>query len=480
MGGARGGGPCAVRAGVAAMRLGSSGRGRQSANGQAIPERYYGGCTAGEVVEAFVDDVSCGSTTAGSNGEWLLDVAASDPCGPVTGDTVTFTRNGALLIATESWEVGGIPSNVLGVPGDLAPEQPTTDEEDTTAGETDVPPEEPTVSEVKVAVTLDLTTDVKTVDGEAVVETSSADGTITATIPVAAVTDTVTIEVTINRISDADVENTVPAGTVVLAGQTLDIQVKDDQGTAITQFAADISFTAKVDPVDVDVETIAVFFFDRTLGIWIQIPATVSADGTVEWSVRHLTLFSLLRLSKVTVQLNSGLNLITFTGATGTDPADVVSILGGASVIQNLLRFDAATQDFTQFVPNAPSIANTLKLLSQRDALFVNVTSPSPLQYTSTDIVVSATGSRSVTLVTGLNAISFTGTSGSEVGAFLDPLGSSVVSASRFNSLMQTWETFVPGAPAITNSLKTLSRLDVIFVNVSGAAQPFEVPEVQP
>ena len=471
--------PFAVAAVVAGMLLAISGLAPRNANAQAIPARYYGAFTAGDVVEAFVNDVSCGTATAGSNGEWLLDVTASDPCGPVTGDTVTFTRNGALLIATESWASGGIPSNVLGVPGDLAEVQPET-EADATEGEKELPPEEPTVSEVKVAVTLDLTTDVTTVDGEAVVETSSADGTITATIPVAAVTDTVTIEVTINRVSDADVENTVPAGTVVLAGQTLDIQVKDDQGNQITQFAADISFTAKVDPVDVDVETIAVFFFDRTLGVWIQIPATVSADGTVEWSVQHLTLFSLLRLSKVTVQLNSGLNLITFTGATGTDPADVASLLGGASVIQNLLRFDAATQDFTQFVPNAPSIANTLKQLSQRDALFVNVTSPSPLQYTSTDIVVSATGSRTVTLVTGLNAISFTGTSGSDVGAFLDPLGPSVISASRFNSLTQTWETFAPGAPAITNSLKTLNRLDVIFVNVSGAAQPFEVPEVQP
>jgi hypothetical protein len=198
----------------------------------------------------------------------------------------------------------------------------------------------------------------------------------------------------------------------------------------------------------------------------------------VTWSIDHLTLFSLLRLSKVTVQLNNGLNLITFTGATGTSPADVVTTLGGASVIQNLLRFEPSTQGFAQFVPNAAAVVNTLKSLSQRDPLFVRVSSTSPLQYTSTDIVVSEDGKRTVTIVPGLNAISFTGASNTEVGGFLTPLGASVISASRFKSATQTWDTFVPGGPAVANSLKTLNRLDVIFVNVNGATQLFEVAEV--
>lgn len=469
--------PFAAAAIVAALLLGIGGLAPRNAHAQSPPALYYGAFTPGDVVEAFINDVSCGTTTAASDGEWKIEIPATAPCSPSAGSIVTFTRNGVALKATEEWSQGAIPSNVLGVPGDLADATPTPTP---APGEKELPPEELTVDEVKVAVTLDLTTDVKTVDGEAVVEAVSADETVVARIPVAALTDTTTVEVTVNLIADADVENTVPTGTVVLAGHTLDIQVKDDQGAAITQFSEDISFTVKVDPITVDVETVAVFFFDAGLSVWIQIPATVSADGTVEWSVQHLTLFSLLRLSKVTVQLNTGLNLITFTGATGTEASAVAEKLGGASVIQNLLRFDASTQDFVSYVPNAPAIANTLKQLSQRDALFVNVTSPGPVLYTSTDIVVSESGSRTVTIVPGLNPISFTGTSGSDVGAFLAPLGSSVVSASRYNSSTQAWETFVPSAPAIANSLKTLNRLDVIFINVSGATQPFEVAEVQP
>jgi hypothetical protein len=162
------------------------------------------------------------------------------------------------------------------------------------------PPPEPAVEETKVEGTLDLTTDVKTVEDKRVVETASDDEKVTVTIPVAAVVTT-TIAVTVNVNVDSDVDTTVPTGTFVVAGQTIDIELKDDQGTPIIEFAEPITVTAKVDPVNVDVETIAVFFFDRALGVWVQIPATVSADGTVTWNIDHLTLFSLLRLSKITV-----------------------------------------------------------------------------------------------------------------------------------------------------------------------------------
>ena len=462
--------PFIAAAVIAAIVFGISASSPRGAHAQpAPPAQYYGtpdtGFAAGDTVDALVDGISCGSATASSLGEWILQIPSTAPCSPSTGDTVTFSRNGFAMQATETWSSGDGPDNILGIDGTLATIAPATFVGTFTAGDA-------------IEGTLDLTTDVKTVDGEEIVETTSADGTITAVIPLAAVVDTVTVAVTINRIADTDVDTTVPTGTFVVAGQTLDIQVRDDQGDEITQFTDDITFTAKVDPVDVDVETVAVFFFDTTLSVWVQIPATVSADGTVEWSVQHLTLFSLLRLSKITVQLNSGLNLITFTGASGTTAADITETLGGPSVIQNLLRFDASTQGFASYVPNAPAIANTLRLLSQRDALFVNVTSATPVQYTSTDIVVSESGSRTVTIVPGLNTISFTGTNETDVAAFLTPLGSSVISASRFKSATQSWDTFAPGAPSFANTLKTLSRLDVIFVNVSGATQFFEIVEV--
>ncbi|MEE8422825.1 MAG: SwmB domain-containing protein, partial [Dehalococcoidia bacterium] len=247
------------------------------------------------------------------------------------------------------------------------------------------PPLEPTIEEVKVETTVNLTTDAIVVDGESVVQVESDDGTITATIPTAAVANTVTVAVKVDRIADVDIENTVPTGTVVISGQTLDITITDDKGEAITDFTEDVTFTLQVDPVAIDVETIAVFFFDRGNGQWVQLPATVSSDGTVEWSVDHITLFALLRLSKVTFQLTGGLNSLTFTGATGTDAADFAASIGGN--VENLLTFDAGSQTFKSFVPGAPAIFNTLNQLSQRDALFVRVAAGRSARFTTTDVV---------------------------------------------------------------------------------------------
>ena len=82
------------------------------------------------------------------------------------------------------------------------------------------PPPEPAVEETKVEGTLDLTTDVKTVEDKRVVETASDDEKVTVTIPVAAVVTT-TIAVTVNVNVDSDVDTTVPTGTFVVAGQTV-------------------------------------------------------------------------------------------------------------------------------------------------------------------------------------------------------------------------------------------------------------------
>ncbi|MEE8422408.1 MAG: hypothetical protein V3S31_06495, partial [Dehalococcoidia bacterium] len=169
---------------------------------------------------------------------------------------------------------------------------------------------------------------------------------------------------------------------------------------------------------------------------------------------------------------------LTFTGATGTDPADVAASIGAN--VENLLTFDADTQSFRSFVPGAPAIFNTLSELTQRDALFVRVAAGKSASLTATDIVPSPTGARSVLLVPGLNAIGYTGGTGTQIATLLDPLGSAVTSASRFNAATQIWETFVPGAPSFANTLGALDRLDVIFIRLSGSQQQLGLPEVLP
>ncbi|MXY97462.1 MAG: hypothetical protein F4Z29_06865, partial [Gemmatimonadetes bacterium] len=96
-----------------ALLLGSLAVGSQTAHAQGPDAaQYYGtGLAAGDTVSASVDGVECGSTTADADGNWLLVVAAGDPCGPEEGDTVNFSVNGDVAEQTESWTGGGIPAD---------------------------------------------------------------------------------------------------------------------------------------------------------------------------------------------------------------------------------------------------------------------------------------------------------------------------------------------------------------------------------
>ena len=100
-----------------ALLLGSLAVGSQTAHAQG-PDRaqYYGvGLAAGDTVSASVDGVECGSTTADADGNWILYVAAGDPCSPSEGDTVNFSLNGETAEQTETWSAGGSPADPAGI-----------------------------------------------------------------------------------------------------------------------------------------------------------------------------------------------------------------------------------------------------------------------------------------------------------------------------------------------------------------------------
>ena len=210
---------------------------------------------------------------------------------------------------------------------------------------------------------------------------------------------------------------------------------------------------------------------------WVQIPALVTADGRVIWSTTHLTLFSVLRLRTVTYSLLPALNPITFTGATGTTPASIASEIGPA--VESVVRFDVPLQSYQVYVPGAPALVNTLVTLTQRDPLFIRVAPGTPtLKWVETDILPRPSGSRSVQLLPGLNPIGFTGQDGTHIAALLAPVQATVISASRFRSATQAWDTYVPGAPALVNTLGLLNRLDVVYIALSGSASvTLQLPE---
>ena len=491
---------------------------RTHAQGPA-PAVYFGQYSPGDVVEAFVNGVSCGTATADGDGLWVIEIPSTAPCAPSVGDTVTFTLNGVALVATETWSPQDAPDDpTIGIPGTLSGTPTPTP--------TPTPEPKPEITENVITETLDVVADVKTVDGVEVVQTTSPDETVTITIPLAAIPGVAAITVNVDTVAPEDIQARVgvalpPDATFARA---IEIAINEEGLQAIKQFVEPVTITVTVDPTQIGLAegaTCERFATASTSGslprltspasddrYWREFPAvknwnsaksntsttisvlksegdgapfvllpredvTVTPSCDVDIKVRELTLFALLRLPTVTWQLPAGLTSITFTGATGTTASDFAITIGGT--LQNMLAFDASTQSFLAFIPGRPESFNTLSTLSQRDALFVRVGSAT--QWTDTDVFPAETGIRTVVLLPGVNAIGFTGASGTDVAELLASISGRVVSAAYFEAATQQWLTYVPGAP-FTQSLQTLGRLDVFFIRISGTSpQPLSFPD---
>jgi len=84
-----------------------------AARAQFLPAVLYGGgLKSGQKVEALINGVSCGTTTASAKGEWVLQVPVEAPCKPKAGDPIAFKVDGAEATSAPAanWESGGIPT----------------------------------------------------------------------------------------------------------------------------------------------------------------------------------------------------------------------------------------------------------------------------------------------------------------------------------------------------------------------------------
>jgi hypothetical protein len=86
-----------------------------SANAQVLPAVLYGkGLTAGQTVAASIGGKACGSTTVTAAGEWTMQIAPDNACGPTAGAAISFTVNGqpATSSPAATWASGGTPSDI--------------------------------------------------------------------------------------------------------------------------------------------------------------------------------------------------------------------------------------------------------------------------------------------------------------------------------------------------------------------------------
>ena len=97
------------------------------------------------------------------------------------------------------------------------------------------------------------------------------------------------------------------------------------------------------------------------MGLWLQI----GGGEPVTWS-------RAARADSVLLELHAGVNLVGWTGRTGTPAADAVARFGDALVRAS--RWNAEAQRQEHYRPGAPDSANTLRALVHGDAIEVELT----------------------------------------------------------------------------------------------------------
>ena len=409
--------------------------------------------TGGDTVGLATDLGAIGAVTDNGDGTYTATLSAGLSPGTAT---VVGTVNGPAI--TDNATVTFAAPPPLPAPPAPAPKPKP-------APETDVPPDV-TLADPVVEQTLDTTTDTTTdEEGNTVLTASSADGSLSVTVPLDSLDASVSsIDVSVKPVEDTTALTdavAAPQGTLIVAGQAYDIDITDDQGTALTQFSAPLTLTFTVDPLVTDPADVVVFLYDAATGEWVLVDpslVTASVDGTITVSIDHLTLFALF---------------VDMEAPVLTPPADIT----------------LATETPAESVPiDHPDIAAFLAGASAEDALDgpVVVTNGAPSEFPIGSTTVAffttdgagntATAVATVTVVSGELGVPLAFQSLLPQGDFRGWLGDGGIAVADATAGLEEqirivwlwdgarWLSYVPGLPAQITTNFTLQFGSVLFV----------------
>ena len=166
-----------------------------------------------------------------------------------------------------------------------------------------------------------------------------------------------------------------------------------------------------------------------------------------------------------TVNLVTGFNFITWTGATMA-VEDALATLPHADRISAIFEFDAVSQSWGSFRPGAQAFLQDIDQLRANGAYFFSMTGAA-----SWDMPVDASPSVvvSTTLRMGFNAVAWLGADNSAPAAALDAVANTaaVQAIFVFNAAAQSYQVLRPGAASILSDLSELDQYDVMFIQVT-------------
>ncbi len=256
----------------------------------------------------------------------------------------------------------------------------------------------------------------------------------------------------------------LPSGTSLLGGAVFALQLQDGFGGSLTSpFAATFGLAG----VGADPGTVTVLQFDDASRAWVQVPSAMYTGARVAFRANRAATYAIVSAPAVTQTLRGGtLSALTFTGADGTLVEDLDAQIGPG--VAALWRWDATAQDFQRYIPGAPAFVNTLRQVDRRAVLFARMQPGADVPWRTPDLFTSGT-TRDVTLRAGLNAFGLTGDDAA-VTSLLASLGANLQSAQVFDAGSGVWRAYIPGAPALVNTLSSVARLQPVFVRVRTGA----------
>ncbi len=161
------------------------------------------------------------------------------------------------------------------------------------------------------------------------------------------------------------------------------------------------------------------------------------------------------------VELEPGLNLVGWTGATPIE--DALATVEGA--FDSVFTWNAFARLFNSFNPDAPAFINTLSELVLGDALWIQVADPAGAVWTQPDFDEA----RAVVLSAGLNLAMWTGPDGTPVADALGAIAGATSQVLVWDTSTKTFRSFNRALPAALNTLKTLNFGDAFWIEMDNA-----------
>lgn len=159
------------------------------------------------------------------------------------------------------------------------------------------------------------------------------------------------------------------------------------------------------------------------------------------------------------VELEAGLNLVGWTGATPIE--DALATVEGA--FDSVFTWNALNQFFYSFNPDAPAFINTLSELVLGDALWIQIADPNGAVWTQPDFDEA----RIVPLSAGLNLAMWTGPDGTVLTNALGAIAGVTTQVLVWDASSRTFRSFNTALPAALNTLQTLNFGDAFWIEVN-------------